>query len=300
MDVILHVGDAKCGSSAIQASLNRAKGDLLEQGILYHPPPRTDSHACYITMLGGKTRGDNDKLLDLARTNILETGELIRRHAPRHLILSSEYFFMAPPRALLALLEDIGCAPSAPCHVMAFLRHPAPLYLSTVQQMLKASHVFPLPQSYLHDISAILRWRQEPRCAGLSLRRFDRARLVGGSVVPEFQEYLRKITGRTDIELPDTVENVSISAEQTILLQQFRRDFLADRKDQFHLQSNRLIQVFERLNAAFGRVGTRASLRPEVRACLIDRHLSILQRLDDQFPDLEIIASEEVPQLTWA
>lgn len=300
MQVIIHIGDAKCGSSAIQASLFAAEEALLARGIIYHAPRSTNGHSSYITLMGGQTRGDNDEQAALARRNVAETRELIATHRPRYLLLSAENFFtLAPERVTRVLSEVIGGEPEA-VHILGFLRHPVGFYLSGIQQELKASHEFLGPADFQRDMaSTFRRWLNWPACASVTARLFDRRFLTEGSAVAECASVLRNITGQDDLSLSDADQNTSLSAEQTILLQQFRRDFLAEHKNRFRAGSNRLVRFFEALNAQFGLVGTRARLTQEVRSCIQQNNEPFIREVDTLFPDLGMMASQDVGQLPW-
>lgn len=284
---ILHIGDAKCGSSAVQASLNLAAADLLDKGILYHAPNPTNGHSCYITLLAGKTRGDNEEQKRIARKNINEIQEIIAQRRPEYIMISGETLFNVAPDAMITLLNDInGCQPEE-IHVFAYLRHPVPHYLSTIQQTLKASSRFAAPVSYRRDTPAtFLRWHAEPRCTSVTARLFDRDKLVEGSVVPDFQHYLRQLLNNSSFTLSDVQENSSLSTEQTIMIQQFRRDFMSEDDGRFLPRSNQLIHFFERLNSLSRRIGTQAVLRSEVRSCIEQRNSPFIEKLNSLFPEL--------------
>jgi hypothetical protein len=69
LKVVVHIGDGKCGSSSVQASLYMASASLLEQGILYHAPAKTAGHFLYITLLNGSTRSDDSHQQEIARAS---------------------------------------------------------------------------------------------------------------------------------------------------------------------------------------------------------------------------------------
>jgi len=294
IELILHIGDAKCGSSSIQASLYNARNHLLSLGVLYHAPGPSIGHFCYITLIGGTTRGNNSSQRELANKNLSETRSLINQHRPRYVILSSENFFSVNPQKLIEIAEVMLGQKPASIHILSFIRHPAPLYLSTVQQALKASHCFPAPASYRRNTaSTFVRWKAEPLCRSITVRLFDRKRLINKSVVAEFQHYLHCLTGIVSIRIPGIEENISLSSEQTIVLQDLRKDFLADLNNKFCPESSRVIRFFERINAAFGVTGTRAALKNEVKACIIQQNIQFMNTLDNLFPSLGITKVEE-------
>lgn len=174
-------------------------------------------------------------------------------------------------------------------HVFAYLRHPVPLYLSHIQQALKASSRFVAPQGYRRDTPAtFLRWRGEPRCSTITARLFDRNHLISGSVVPDFEDYLRQTTGTSGVGLPDLQENSSLSTEQTILMQRFRRDFFAAEDGKFMPRSTQLVKFFEKLNNIGGTLGNKVALIDEVQSCIEQRNAPFVEKLNAIFPSLNM------------
>lgn len=300
IQVIVHIGDAKCGSSAIQASLFAASEELLTCGVLYHAPQPNSGHFSYITLLKGKTRGNNEEQQKIARNNIVETRDLISKYKPNYLVLSGESLFNVPPSDIIGLCQDIIGTPLKQLHVIAFLRHPVELYLSSTIQTLKASHEFNSPLRYARETPATFRrWRAFSECTSLTVRLMDRAHLAQGSVVAEFRNILRGFTGLTNLKLEDHDENVSLSAEQAVLLQRFRRDFLPNEKDKFCVGSNRLVRFFEKLNTTCGLVGVKPTLKPEVESCILQKNLQFMHELDEIFPELGMVASRNKKIFPW-
>lgn len=300
LKAILHIGDAKCGSSSIQASLHAARGALLDHGILYHSPRPTNGHFSYITLLGGKTRGDDTQQASIARENIQQTRELIRIHSPEYLAISGESLFSARPDALWQLLSEIDDSIEE-AHVVAFLRHPVDLYLSMVQQTLKANHEFSGPVQYRRDTPATFRkWLAHDRCASVTVALFDRSAMKNGSVVSEFSEIFRTITGTNLLSLPEYNENFSLSAEQMIALQKLRALLFPEEKGMFKPASNQLVGFFEELNGSAGRlIKSKPTLTADVEACIFDRNLEYIEQLDELFPSLGMKGSRSVEPRDW-
>lgn len=300
LKAIVHIGDGKCGSSSIQSSLFAARDRLLAQGVLYNAPEKTGGHFSYVTLVDGSTREESAEISEMARANVLQTRELMDIHRPETILLSGESLFHIKPLELIGLLSSIIGNRKIELHIVAYLRHPVPLYLSRVQQGLKGSRFFHAPVKYRRDISSTFeRWLAEPDCRSVTARLFDRKSLVGGSVVPDFADYLQNIVGLPSVPLDDVTENSSLSGEQTILLQRFRQDFLPDYDDRLMPQSNRLIRFLVNLNACVGKVGTPAALLPEVQACIAARNMPFTAKLDRMFPSLGMAASFSVPDLAW-
>ena len=299
MQVMIHIGDAKCGSTSIQSSLHASRELLLQHGILYHPT-KENAHYSYITLLNGVTRGNNEKQISIARKNIQETQNLIRKHSPKYLLLSAENLYNVKPEVLYPLISEIvGFPPQI--HIIGFLRHPVGLFLSTIQQQLKANHIFTAPDAFKRDMTGtFLRWKSLPQTQSMHARLFDRSALKDGSVVSEFCRIICEITGDAGIDMPDIIENSSLSVEQMILLQKVRHDFLAMEKGSFSPKSNWLIEFFTGINAANGGViGTKPYLLPEVQACIAAGNQANIESVDQIFPNIRMAESFTVPQMDW-
>lgn len=299
MQVIVHIGDAKCGSSSIQASLFKEKRNLRDQGILYHPPSIKNGHYSYVSLLGGRTRGNNQMLRKIAKDNVAETREIIGAGGFDYLILSAESLFFTEPSRIFELVHDIA-GEDAGIHIIAFVRHPVDFYLSITQQILKANHEFIQPENFIRDVYPPLVAWKNTLIESLTLRLFDRKFLSDGSVISEFSRMLRDITTNESIFLSAESRNISFSAEQLIVLQNFRRDFLAQERGKFSPASNRIITLFNEMNSLNGRsFGTKLSLRDAVKACVFEINEGVILKLDKAFPALGMMESCRVPNVAW-
>ena len=280
--LIIHLGDGKCGSTAIQGSLFDARKILSANKIIYYPPNRT-GHFSYITFFDGKTRGDNDKALAMARNNFSELTELVKSDPPDFILFSSESFFSIPPDRLLELLAPL-CSGEVKVHIIAYIRCPAEQYLSQVQQIIKASHRIIEPKEYFRDITInLVRWLEYPQTASMTVKQFRKEKLIGGSVVLDFEDVLKKITCR-EITLPDVVSNASLSAEQIIVLQRYRQNFFAADDGFFQPGSNQLIHFFESINLVDGLVKTKPRLAPWLPLQITSRHANVIKKIQERFP----------------
>jgi hypothetical protein len=280
--LIIHIGDGKCGSTAIQGSLFDAKDILSSEKILYYPPDRA-GHFSYITFFDGRTRGDNDKAFIIARDNFSELIELVKSNPPEFILFSSESFFSIPPDKLIRLLAPLTPG-KVKVHIIAYIRCPAEQYLSQVQQIIKASHRIIGPNKYFRNIAInLVRWLDHPQTESITVRHFKKEKLIGGSVVMDFEDVLKKITSKK-ITLPDVVSNASLSAEQMIVLQRYRQRFLAAEDGIFHPDSNRLIHFFESMNLVDGLVKTKPRLAPCLPLQITSRHANVIKQIQERFP----------------
>lgn len=286
---IVHIGDGKCGSTAIQKALYAARGDLRAQGIIYETTTPLGAHFNLITLAGHKTRGNTAGQLEQARKTI----EAIRAATGPDdvVLLSGESLFVLSPPVMIDLLGEISGRIDR-LDIVAYVRPPSGMYLSLVQQVLKGHSQYTKPDAYLRRIDQYLgRWKESSEKTSLSVRLFDRSRLQGGDVVEDFAEVLRGLTGKADLQLQQTRENVSLSSEQLVVLQALRGNFLKKVDGLAHPQSNRLVSFFEAMNRG-GLVGHQLRLSVDAQMVVGRRNAPVVAAMNTLFPDLGM--SEEV------
>ncbi|MFD1810511.1 hypothetical protein ACFSHQ_27470 [Gemmobacter lanyuensis] len=290
---IVHIGDGKCGSSSIQKSLFEAREDLRQAGILYETSVPKNGQFSLISLIGRGTRGPADAVAEQTR----QTLEMIRANLQPGdtVLLSGESFFSVPPEQMMQILQAI--APEiGQLDIIAYVRSPHSMYLSLTQQTLKASSTYVKPDAYVRRLDSILSaWASFDRTNSVTVRHFDRAHLVGGDAVADFEQVLRDITGQSGLQLPRSVENTSLSAEQMVVLQRFRTAFLKEMDGKFSPQSNHLIQCFEKMNST-GLVGHKPQLSDHAKSVVCQANAVVVENLGRQFPGL--VLDNTAPSLT--
>ena len=276
MRTLFHVGHRKTGSTALQLALNASREGLIGRGVLY-PSNAADQFSNHRLLFADLiklkrlprhiTNHYPPETLGERRADIVEVIRAeVAAHRPECMVLSSETRFSnfdaGQRRAFLARMEEIG-APGA--EIVAYIRRPSSLYLSQVQQTLKASHEvrrpFMLP---LWDISLSL--VEDFGRERTHLRAFDRRSLTGGDVIADFvASFLAQHgVGTSDLEEPKS-GNVSSSAEGTDIVRRYRLDFHPDENDRF-------LRDGSQLNNTIGKVEVGLDLpRPRIRPDLAER-----------------------------
>mgnify|MGYP006430090813 CR=1 FL=1 len=290
-EAIIHVGAGKCGSSSIQKALSRCTDKMKNQGILYHPIG--SNHFNYSTLLGGKTRGNNEKAFSSAKQNVSEVHQAIMSDEPNFVIFSGESLFNIDPDKIIELIDFIF--PGTPkIHIIAYIRQPAEGYLSHVQQRLKGSGKIIPPQSYKPPIRGKLpAWNENDRLDSINIRHFNRSHLVNQSAVADFSDILSNITQRRII-LPEDENNTSLSSEQMIVLQRFRRVALSEHEGKLHPLSNSLINFFHELNKTRGIVKSRPRTKPCIKNYIRRRFSDQIQEMEKIFPGLYFNSQNEL------
>lgn len=140
-EVILHVGFAKTGTSAIQAAFRLHKAPLLSLGVLY--PGTEDAHHHFQSMFA-----DNpNTLIQICRLNLSSAQAAtdfidayragfeaeVRKTKPRRIVLSSEYI-TAMNDGELRRLGDYLRGFAERFRVLAYMRDPWSFSISMAQQ----------------------------------------------------------------------------------------------------------------------------------------------------------------------
>lgn len=284
--LVLHAGDGKCGSTAIQASLYDAREALAEQGILYHAPRRIGGHFVYSRLIGLTVRGDAERAHTLARDNLAEVVEKAKAPGVRFVVLSAEFILCSTkPKSLQTLLAPLLSEIDG-IDIVAYIRPPDKSYLAHSLQRAKASHTIEEPATYVRDFaSPLVAWPGAPLQARVHARLYRREEFADNSVVADLAGLLSEITG-TEVTLPEVVANPSLTTEQTLAMARLRRDVLPERNGLLLPISNNLVRFFEEANAACGALGRKAQLRPEAAAQVLNANWAHVALLEKKRPDL--------------
>lgn len=293
--LILHIGHGKTGSTSIQRALRASAPLLADHHVLFPDPGRHDNHQLLFPYLTGSLPDDPVQMSSLAttpgaaRAQAAQLWDTLRRQIekerPRTVVLSCENQFRPfPPEAMTRLRET--CAQIADqTQVIAYLRSPAPFFLSNVQQDVKKRPEFrSVSASRIRDtLSPFVTDGPGP----VTARLFSRDALLRGDVVSDFvAEVLPEIDPDALTRGP-AEENASVSAEAMALLQQiFRGTRPAPSRFRDDLKSLRKIVV-----ATDAKVpgATRPSLFDHVRTATEVRVTDLdwtKEVLGIEFPDL--------------
>lgn len=273
---IVHIGDGKCGSSSMQAALFDARDRLREMGLAYASHHRTSGNFCFGTLLGKNTRGNAEQQRGFA-LQAIKTLQSQLDHSD-YIIISSEAFLTLDPEEVVEILQFITLDIER-IDVIAYVRNPLGMYLSMAQQLIKSSHRFPRPDTYVRSLDRMLdNWNSFPMISSVTVRMFDRNSLVGGNAVADFEHVVKSLTGK-DLGLEHINENSSLSTEQMVVLQDYRAQFCRDSDGKMIPPSTRLIDFFAMMNES-GMVGTKAVLSPPAAALVGNNNADIVERLN--------------------
>ena len=289
MQLILHLGMGKTGTSALQAALARLRPGLLERGILY--PDLVPGKVHHNQLAMGLMRMEH-----LARLPLQACGgeerraeEIFRglwdrlraeidRSRPETVVISGENLFRDPIRCMRRDPRTLFSEITAEIRPVVYLRRPSAYHLSVEQQHLKASGTFQPP--------APARWRpaiegfERVFGPGLEVLAYERGRLQGADIrVDFFARFLPQALPLLET-LPPSEENRSVSAEAMEILQRYRRLWHPDADHRATADTREITAALRAVDAETG--GAKPRLRPEI-ARFIDQGSVDLLWLRDRF-----------------
>lgn len=200
VDLVLHIGMTKTGSTSIQHFLRENRETLAERGWLY---PRTPGKARHVR-LGFFAKSD----AELAKTGAWVTGDypepdVFRKRFPRRLaaevadsgqpraILSEEYLWQA---TRLDAVRELVAPLARSTRVVVYLRRQDDHLVSAYQQSVRGGDTQRIDsfaavrgRSAAYDYaSRLAAWQREVAPDTLVVRRFTSAHFVGGSLYEDF------------------------------------------------------------------------------------------------------------------
>lgn len=276
--LILHIGHPKTGTTALQFALGGNGAVLRDRGILYPDSGVDHKHASIAP-----------HLLDLEnaslRRRLRATGDKLRRRSGKvwqricrqceasdanRIILSGEAFWGAPGQPKVKAMRAELATICETAEVVAYLRSPAPLFMSRLNQRMWVSQTLPvLKQTYFQNYFK----RPVTAYSGagfsrVSLRLFDRGSLLNGDIVDDFCANFLP-------DLPTTLDksvirrsNDSLSAEALAAIQSHAQSNQSRFAFRRRIQKSRLLRAVTEADKSVAGF-TRPSLHPEVADAVV-------------------------------
>lgn len=286
MKLILHCGEPKTGSTSIQKYLYKHRRALSRRGILYNARRVQKNHNPLMYLVGRIDQMHADGrsgVLDEAFTIVREVQQASLKGTHEYLLLSAELFAALRHHEMKQLLDSLNVAFDA-IFCILYLRNPMEFYLSLAQEKAKYGALIEHPCTFQRDPCAMAeKWSAFAGPERLYLGAFDRQQLAEGNIVQDFKQKLEAITGCNVLPHGNVTSNVSLTAEQTTLLYEYRKDFHDSAQATATLDTLNLTRFFGKLNAAEALQGTPCALRESYRHTLCERHEESLKRLQEKF-----------------
>ncbi|WP_300319023.1 hypothetical protein [Idiomarina sp.] len=270
--LLLHIGTGKTGSTTIQEAMAmlRDNGDL--QGLSYPKIANNKHHnrLCTLVMPHERIRRD-------IKTKYPEENGIYKEFVERveslfyesanesdNLVLSGEFFCGYTPDEIKKFKELLIGLGFSDIKVLLYFRDPCSLYLSQIQQRIKASSRFSNPYKYQFDYPGLYkRWRDE--FEDVTVRHFDRSVLIGNDVVDDFLSVTNDYFG-TSLRKPANLKptNESLTVAGMLVQHDYRKTFYGDADNVMHPDSNRLVKQINRAEKELG-YSNKPALRPELK-----------------------------------
>lgn len=249
MDVILHIGHSKTGTSTLQQFLFDNKDKLLEHGVLF---PALSPSACFQLPLlfGERSRAyDSSEMVRIAQEQLDHLNRTAKHSDARSLLISAESLFDVSIESVVGLFDF----PIDAVHVVIYIRPQHDLYLSLIQQQIKASSVYCDPVDYYYShYSPIMKLQQSVPLEHIHIRPFIMKHLHEQDIISDFLQVLSSTInfGFSKEEFLNSTErlNTSLSAEQMLALYAMRKAVLPDCIETYHPLSNAVLDFFTALN----------------------------------------------------
>jgi len=280
MQLFLHVGAAKTGTSTLQVAVVAHRTQLLADGILVPDPIfRSTNHnllVCSVLEDAAWPRQFRGKALHAQAAKLWESIRTEVRNSDAHTaILSAEYISILPPDATRRLSDELRLIFDEITPVV-YVREPAAYYLSAVQQGIRAKSRCTRPSQFNSPMRNIVT-KVESVFGSALVRKFDRATLKAECIVRDFFASIGCDDALTrDWVVADT--NQSLSAEGMCIMQRFRA---ANFPDKDNAKSPEGSLVMAALAAIPGQ--TKARLRPGIAEGIRSRNAEEIDWFRDRY-----------------
>jgi len=202
MDAVLHIGPHKTGTSSIQHAMRNNVANLEQQGFLTASdgenaasalPLPFQSETAFNPTLRRKHKGWAEAVA-WAELQWLDLEQAAKDRPDHTMILSSEHFSsLADPSPLIARMRRTFDRIT----VIAYVRDPVDLYVSSLQQNIRAGRrlvELRIPSESRFAIrKQISKFAAEVGAQNIMLRNFARTNLAGGDVVTDFFETVSRL-----------------------------------------------------------------------------------------------------------
>ena len=294
---IIHIGAPKAGSSSIQTFLKAHYERWQSDSILSLGMTGAKTGLNHRTLYFSFHRGSIsrvDRMRFHSDAEYEQHGQLqqqllsqeIARHNSCHtLIFSDEYLTRLDGESVHSLRRFLESQRVTQFLIIAYVRDPGSLFLSSAQQSIKAHHELPSPIGWKQSFSHVLRtWDSVfPGCT--LFRAYERSTLAQGSVVDDFLQSIFGPDSDQAHSSPATTtksnRNLSMTAEGMALLLNYRRMFHREKANTFTPDTRQLILTLQECSGMDRFEPPR--LRQEWRHYIEDCHAQELLQLSTEF-----------------
>jgi hypothetical protein len=266
--LLLHIGQPKAGSTALQSFFAKNRRTLSRHGILY-PTVRFGGieHGTLSSLVFEPNRWPRQirhreripwrKPQVEGKQLVRDLGDISRRSDIDTVVVSTEYLFRQLNEENAKILREDVVAHFSDVLAVAYIREPADRYLSLCLQSVRHSASIPNPGSG-HFRKILESWQET---MPLKVRAYDRDLLSGGDVILDFMENFLPEVPRDELDFNPPRSNPALSPEVCAILQQYRREIYPDQDNVIRSDGIRLADTLSRIAESEGCLN-RAQLYP--------------------------------------
>ena len=268
MNLLLHIGSPKTGTTTLQHALSDNRQNLLDRGILYpeidgkfnhniislifrnNPPVRE-----YARLHGGnpnRLAEEGWKALEYIKKQCADTNAST-------LLISSEYLFFPLNSAESSKFSSSLLSHFDRIKTVCYLKHPIDYFGSVAAQQFKAATRISgsKPSPYLDIL------RGYKSFTDVVVREFSQHSLVNGDILSDFSDTVLKLH---DFELTGKRRNEGASAEGLLLLSRYRSLEMPNKENTFTSASRKLLNIIQNAERK-----AKLQSKPVVRANLANQ-----------------------------
>jgi hypothetical protein len=304
--LLLHIGHSKTGTTALQQYLAGHAQELLSHGYLY--PTRGSVRVNHLTLPAGFVTPEYNSYHRQIYHNDFSAyqrdfrrfwellGNDIRRYSPHTVIISAEQLFRDFSDISRLPLSELLGQYFSDVQVIAYIRSPAPDYLSNIAQQIRAG--FRVIPPRLRKIRRTIEYYQLQFPGCVALHPFDRQQLVGGDIVQDFiSRYIPPAVSMLEVKKAGSA-NTSLPWPLLVGLEQIRRRAQPDLEAPSLATRARIYMAIKFYAWSPARkLESRVRLRPEVedfiRRSAVE-HLWLKQQFGIVFADLDYSVIESM------
>lgn len=304
MALFIHIGTGKTGTTSIQSFLRINREKFQSIGLNY-PETKWGEHNLIEAVLlefdkwhrvfKSMFSENKNELIEMAIRAISDISKSVNTYPTT--LISGEYFLGFRKENIIDLIERCGC-PINEIYIICYVRPPASFWVSGLQQRLKGStsidNALLTKYSFREGISE---WMKVIPQKNFIIRPFDNAQLIENNVISDFQNIIfsRLEKQFAIVEMP-IVENTAVSAEECILMQELREEFINIKDDAFNRDSSSLLRSIH--NNAKEMKLTKMSFHEILTKAIDYTHRENLDWLENEFevylPRNKIISTGEL------
>lgn len=247
MRAIVHIGMPKAGSTSLQNSLADTRGLMIKEGVLYPLiKGMGNNHFLLGAMLSGRLSDyriykniyNNNDYAKIKSSFLKSINKQINSYKPKVIILSAESLSPYPVCKRAQVLYTILKNWTDEISIVYYVREPVTLYISTIQQQLKASSKFDNPYEFNANYQNTIKEYEKVFPGKIIILPFEPSNFFNNSIYHDFIiNNLPELFNRIK-DINFSIKNRSLDVETSYCIQKFRIFNYPENDDEFNISTN--------------------------------------------------------------